>query len=111
MGGSRRSAIHCFWRRNRLPLLLEVFGVHLSKGDRRSMTISGRTYRGPPHVAWDTRSEAVSTRRLSNQACHELDEISTVVQPFRNRLDDNLSSNKSAQPEKSDSPRRNKGRT
>src|SRR5258705_7366946 len=82
MGGSCRSAIHCFWRRNRLPLLLEVFGIHLSKADRRSTTISGRTYRGLPHVAWDTRSEAVSTRRLSNQACHELDEIASVTQPF-----------------------------
>src|SRR5882762_5802253 len=100
MGGSCRSAIHCFWRRNRLPLLLEVFGIHLSKADRRSTTISGRTYRGLPHVAWDTRSEAVSTRRLSNQACHELDEISTIVQPFRNRLDDNLCSKKSVQREK-----------
>src|SRR5258705_11560146 len=102
MGGSCRSAIHCFWRRNRLPLLLEVFGIHLSKADRRSTTISGRTYRGLPHVAWDT-----PIRSWFNQTPFEPGASRTG----RNRLDDNLCSKKSVQREKSDSQGRNKGRT
>jgi len=32
--------------------------------------------------AWDIPSVAGSARHLSNQACHELDEIPSVVQPF-----------------------------
>ena len=32
--------------------------------------------------AWDIPSVAGLARHLSNQACHELDEIPSVVQPF-----------------------------
>src|SRR5258708_27124726 len=111
MGGSCRSAIHCFWRRNRLPLLLEVFGIHLSKADRRSTTISGRTYGGA-----STRRVGYAIRSWLNQTPFEpgvsrtgRDRLSLAA--FRNRLADNLRSKKSVRREKSDSQSRNKGRT
>src|SRR5258705_8240076 len=102
MGGSCRSAIHCFWRRNRLPLLLEVFGIHLSKADRRSTTIFGRTYRG-----LSKRRVGYAIRSWLNQTPFE----PGVSRTGRDRLDDNLCSKKSVQREKSDSQTRNKGRT
>jgi len=102
MEGSRRSAIHCFWRRNRLPFLLEVFGVHLSTGDNSDRwTISGRSYSGLQTAHGIAVRSWLNEDTFRNQACHELDEIPLVVQPFVIDWTAALSSTEFAQCERS----------
>jgi len=61
-------------------LLFEVFRIHLSKDDRRSIIASIRSYRGFHMAACAIGVN--SMRNLSDEACHELGEIAPVMEPF-----------------------------